>query len=188
MSSSMPTPFPSACPVDQRRSEARRRSTGGRTSSRSRHAALIALLIVLQLAGVASGWAAPPGGGAAATATQDGRGRVVLDLPDAGASPLPPGSFSVAVDGQSLPSTATPVMSDRLAMALVVDASQAGDPVLHAGLSGAVDFALATSATTRSTVVADTSPPAVVTPLQPGPAAALEGLSGLGPGGLRGGA
>jgi hypothetical protein len=128
---------------------------------------------------VASGWAAPPGGGAAATATQDGRGRVVLDLPDAGASPLPPGSFSVAVDGQSLPSTATPVMSDRLAMALVVDASQAGDPVLHAGLSGAVDFALATSATTRSTVVADTSPPAVVTPLQPGPAAALEGLSGM---------
>jgi hypothetical protein len=156
-------------------------STPTPASLRRRRAALIALLIVLQLVGVASGWAAQPDIGAVAAATRDGRGRLILDLPDAGASSLPPESFSVAVDGRPLPATAVPIMSDRLAMALVVDASQAGRPVLNPGLSGAVDFALATSPTTRSTVVADTSPPAVVAPLRPGPAATLEGLSSIEP-------
>src|SRR5919107_659110 len=107
----------------------------------------------------------------------DGRGRLVLDLPDAGTSPLPGESFSVTVGGQPLPTSAGPMMSDRTAIALVVDASQAGGPALQPGRNGVVDFMLATSPATRSAVVANTSPPAVVTPLQPGSAATLEGLS-----------
>ena len=115
----------------------------------------------------------------------DGRGRLVLDLPSADRFALSPGSFLVSVAGQPLPSTAGPVMSDRLAMALVIDASEAAAPVLQRGLSGAADFALATPPAVGCVLVADTSPPSVVTPLQPGPSALLQGLSRMESHGVR---
>ena len=152
-------------------------------------ASLVALLIALQLAWAPSGRAAQPAMDAqptidarptleaVAAGARDERGRLVLDLPSDDQFTLSPEAFSVSVEGQPLPTTARPVMSDGLTMAMVIDASEAGGPVLHRGLSGAVDFALATSPTVRSVLVADTSPPSVVTPLQSGAAAMLQGLS-----------
>ncbi len=83
----------------------------------------------------------------------------------------------MTVDGRPQPVVvAAPLLSDRLAMALVVDASTGSDPVLQAGLSGVVDFALGTPPATRAALVADATPPTVVTPLQPGPSSVLAGL------------
>jgi hypothetical protein len=151
-------------------------------------ASLVTLLIALPLAGAPSGWAdqpniddqptsdAQPTFAAVAAGAADGRGWLVLDLRSCDRFALSPESFSVSVEGRALPTTAGPVMSDRLTMALVIDASQAAGPVLDRGLSGAADFMLATSPV-GSVLVADTSPPSVVTPLQPGSAAMLQGLS-----------
>ena len=166
MSSSTPTPFRSCRP-----------------RGAALIAALAALLIALPLVGARSGWAgqpttpAQPTIAAVAAGAVDGRGRLVLDLPSADRFALSPESFSVSVAGQPLPTTAGPVMSDRLTMAVVIDASEAAAPVLQRGLSGAADFALATPPAVGCVLVADTSPPSVVTPLQPGPAAMLQGLS-----------
>ena len=166
MSSSTPTPFRSCRP-----------------RGAPLIAALAALLIALPLVGARSGLAgqpttpAQPTIAAVAAGAVDGRGRLVLDLPSADRFALSPESFSVSVAGQPLPSTAGPVMSDRLTMAVVIDASEAAAPVLQRGLSGAADFALATPPAVGCVLVADTSPPSVVTPLQPGPAAMLQGLS-----------
>ncbi len=91
----------------------------------------------------------------------------------------------MTVDGQPQPITTTPVLADRSAVALVVDASADGGPGLQPGLGGLVDFALALPPATRTTVVADSTPPAVVSPLRPGPANVLPGLSGIMPGGTR---
>ena len=71
------------------------------------------------------------------------------------------------MDGRQQPTITTPVLSDRLAMALVVDTSTAGGPGLPPGLSGLVDFALGAPPATRATLVADTTPPAVVAPCGP---------------------
>jgi hypothetical protein len=145
---------------------------------------MLVVLAILQLPGPASAQAAEPGIGVVAEGTMDGRGRLIVDLP-AGQPAVSRESFSVTVAGQPLPTSAAPLLSDRLAMALVVDASAAAAPVLQQGLSGVVDFALGASPATRTTLVADTVPPAVVTPLQAGPSAVLPGLSGIQPRGDR---
>jgi hypothetical protein len=142
---------------------------------------VLVLLLALQMAGATSGWAQPPGAGVVAEGTVDGRSRLVVNVPGA---PVAPGAFAVTVDGRAQPADVAPILSDRLAMALVVDAS-AGDSGLQAGLSGLVDFTLAAAPTTRATLVTDTTPPAVVTALQPGPSSVLAGLAGIAPRGDR---
>jgi hypothetical protein len=136
-------------------------------------AAVLALLGVLLVSGVA--WAQPPGA-VVAEGTQDGRARLVVN----GDGPI-----TVSVGGQPQPTTTTPLVSERTAMALVVDASADGGPGLQPGLGGLVDFALGVPPTTRTTLVADTTPPAVVTQTQADPAGVLTGLSGITAGGDR---
>lgn len=129
----------------------------------ARWAAVLVLLGVLMVPAVA--WAQPPG--VVAENTVDGRARLVVS----GTGPI-----AVAVDGRPQPITTTPLVSDRSAMTLVVDASAEGGPGLQAGLGGLVDFALAAPPTTRTVLVTDTSPPAVAAALQSGPAGVLTGL------------
>lgn len=134
----------------------------------------VVFALLCALLAPAAAWAQPPG--VVAEGSADGRARLIVD----GSGPV-----AVTVDGQPQPLLMTPVLSDRSAMALVVDASTEGGAGLQPGLGGLVDFALATPPTTRTTLVADTTPPAVVTPLQPGPSSVLPGLSGITPRGDR---
>ena len=134
--------------------------------TRSARAAVLALLGVLLACGVA--WAQPSG--VVAEGTLDGWARLVVS----GDGPI-----AVTVAGQPQPITTTPLVSERTAMALVVDASAGGGPGLQPGLGGLVDFALGVPPVTRTAVVADTAPPAVVVPLQAGPAGVLTGLGGI---------
>ena len=148
------------------------------TRSRSRRARCVAALALLcAVLAPAAAWAQPPG--VVAEGTEDGRARLIVD--NAGGT----GPVAVTVDGRPQPITPTPLLSDRSAMALVVDASTAGGQGLQPGLAGLVDFALATPPGIRTALVADTTPPAVVTPLQLGPAGVLPGLSALTPRGDR---
>jgi hypothetical protein len=139
----------------------------------------LALLIVLQLARVTSALAGQPHLVAVPAGTTGGQSRLIVDLSGTGGSTVPPGSISVAVDQTARPTRAGPLLSDRLAMALVVDTSQAGGPVLQPGPNGVADFALTVPSATRRTLVTDTSPPAVVSRLQPGAVDLLRGLSDL---------
>jgi hypothetical protein len=132
-----------------------------------RWAAVLALLGVLLTCGVA--WA-QPSGVVVSEGTLDGRARMVVS----GDGPI-----AVTVDGRPQPITTTPLVSERAAMALVVDASAEGGPGLQPGLGGLVDFALGAPSGTRTAVVSDTAPPAVVVPLQAGPAGVLTGLGGI---------
>ena len=127
-------------------------------------------MLLCALLAPSAAWAQPAD--VIAENTIDGRARLIVDRP---------GPVAVTVDGRQQPTVTTPVLSDRLAMALVVDTSTAGGPGLPPGLSGLVDFALAAPPATRATLVTDTTPPAVVAPLRPGPASVLPALSGLTP-------
>lgn len=64
---------------------------------------------------------------------------VAVDVVRGAPSVLPPESFSVTVGGAAQPARARPVMSDKLAVGLVVDVSEEGGKALQAGLSGAAN-------------------------------------------------
>jgi hypothetical protein len=153
-------------------------------SGRLRTVAVLALLIVLQLPASTIAWAAPPVV-AVPAGTMDGQSRLIVDLPPARRSSVSPGSFSVAVAGTPRPTRAGQLMSDRLAMGVVVDTSEGGGSVLQPGLSGVVDFMFATSPATRCALVADTTRPAVLSPLQPRSSDTLSGLTAMQSGGDR---
>jgi hypothetical protein len=148
---------------------------------RLRVVTLLVLLLAVGPVGVTDARAEQPGLVAVPDGTTAGRSRLVVALPGPGPAP----SFAVTVDGTPRPVTTTPLLSDGLATALVVDASADGGPILQPGISGAVDLVLGGPAAARTALVADTDPPAVVTPLRPGPAAVVDGLSTLQPRGDR---
>jgi hypothetical protein len=113
-----------------------------------------------------------------------GHALMVVDVgPDA--EPVSSQSASVTVDGLPQPTTVVPVLSDGLAVGLVVDASDTGRASLPTRLSGAARFILETPAAAHATVVADTTPPAVVAPLQQGPVNIVRALSAVQAGGAR---
>jgi hypothetical protein len=85
----------------------------------------------------------------------------------------------VTAGGAPQQATMTPVISDRLAVTLVVDASEAGRATLPGWLSAAARFILEVPAGTRAAAVADTSPPAVLAPPQRGPAGVVRALSAV---------
>jgi hypothetical protein len=93
---------------------------------------------------------------------------------------------TVTVEGAPVPARLTPVVSDRLAVALVVDASDAGADALPAWLSAATRFILEVPAGTLASAIADTSPPAVLAPPQRRPADVVRALSTARAGGDRG--
>ena len=149
-----------------------------------RSVAVLLGLLLLAPAGVTGAGAAQPGIVAVPAGTADGQTRLIVALPRTadgrGAPPL-----SVTVDGTLRPVTTTPLLSDRLAAAVVVDASRDGGPVLQPGVSGVVDLVLGVPGTARAALVADTDPPVVVTPLRAGAAELLDGLSAMQPRGDR---
>ena len=153
-------------------------------SRRALGAVLLAALVVL--VGAITGAAAPqPGISAVVAGPTAGHVRLTVDVPSrAGAVPGPE-AFSVSVRGAPLPVRAEPVLSGRLAMGLVVDASEAGSAVLQSGLSGLADFALALAPTTRSVLVTDTTPPRLLAPLTVGPTGIVEALNTVQAGGAR---
>jgi hypothetical protein len=146
--------------------------------------ALWALVLVAVLGGSVSAAPTAPAAtpGVVAAGTWDGRSRLTVTLPKT----LPdPGPVSVTVEGSPVPADVVPLLSDRTATAVVVDTSAAAAPVLAPGLSGAASFVLATPPAARSTLVADTTSPAVLSPLQAGPAGTLRGLAEARAGGDR---
>ena len=104
------------------------------------------------------------------------RTSLVVDL-GAGTGPAGDKAVEVTVGGAAQPATLTPVISDRLAVALLVDASDAGAATLPAWLSAAARFILEVPAETLAAAVADTSPPAVLAPSQRGPTGVVRALS-----------
>ena len=114
----------------------------------------------------------------------DGRVSVVVDVRSAASSPIPARAFSVTARGTPVGVQAVPLFSDQLAIGVVVDASEAGRPALHAGLAGATNFLLE-QPRKRTVVVADRSPPVFATLPETGTTDLVKALSGIQPGGQR---
>ena len=109
---------------------------------------------------------------------------LVVNVAD-GTAPVPPDSVSVTVAGVPQPATVVPVLSDQLAVGIVIDASRAAGGGLPARLSAAARFVLEAPAGTHAALVADTTPPAVLAKLQQGPDDLVRALSAVQPRGDR---
>jgi hypothetical protein len=112
-----------------------------------------------------------------AVLTGGGQTSVVVDL----SASTSPGRAVVAVtrDGEPQSARLVPVVSDDLAVALVVDTSAAGAATLPAWLSAAARFMLEAPARTRAVVVTDSAPAAAVTGPQRGPLEIVRALDGI---------
>ena len=131
---------------------------------------------------VATAGAAQPQAIAAPAGTWDGRSRLTVDMPG---DEETPGSVTVTVGGAPQAARVVPLLSDRTATVVVVDASDAGGPQLQPGLSGSASLVLTAPPAARSALVADKDPPAVVAPLAVGSSDTLRGLTTVRPGGAR---
>ena len=148
----------------------------------SSRALLLVVLIILPVLLAAPGAAAQPPLVVVPAGSADGQARLVVQVPG---GPVPPDAIGASVNGEHLDARAEPVLSERLAAALVVDASADGSPMLPVGLAGAANLVLAAPPTTRSTLVTDSTPPAVALPWPSGPADTLRALSDVRAGGAR---
>jgi hypothetical protein len=99
---------------------------------------------------------------------------VVVDL---GAGTKPADAVAVTLAGAPQRATVTPVLSDHIAVALVVDASEAGGAALPGWLSAAARFVLEVPPQARTVVVADTAPPTVIAAPRPGAIGVVGALS-----------
>jgi hypothetical protein len=162
-----------------------------------RAAALLVALVAALWPGPAAALApAPPSAGVSAGSDRaavplpisavrtDGRQTsLVVDLGGSTGAGRPAASVTYA----GLPAKAriVPVMSDDLAVALVVDSSAAGAATLPAWLSAAARFVLEAPARTQAVVIADTAPASVVTRPQRGAAETIRVLNAVRAGGER---
>jgi len=119
------------------------------------------------------------------TSAVDRQVTVVADVRSAGATPIGSEAFSVTAGGVWLPTRVEPVLSDQLAVGLVVDGSRHGAATLHSGVSGPANLLLQLPVAGRVAAVADTSPPVVMAPLAVGAKDALSALDALRPHGER---
>jgi hypothetical protein len=160
------------------------------TPSNSDHPAgrLARAAAALLLALIASGWGAEPAAASvplpvAAVLTGNGQTTLVVDL---GASTRPTHrTVEVTLDGVAQPAELAPVMSDGLAVTLVVDASAAGAGTLPAWLSAAARFILEAPPTAQAVVIADRRPATVLTPALRGPTGVVRALTTVQGGGDR---
>jgi hypothetical protein len=88
-------------------------------------------------------------------------------------------SVSVTRDGVPQPAHLVPVVSDGLAVALVVDTSAAGAATLPAWLSAGARFILEAPTTTQAMVIADSAPAAAITGPQRGPTGVVRALTSV---------
>jgi hypothetical protein len=109
---------------------------------------------------------------------------LVVDL-GAGTEPVDSKTAMITVDGAPQQAQLAPVVSDRLAVVFVIDTSVAGGAALPAWLSAAARFILEAPTGTQAAVVADTSPPTLISPPQSGPMGIVRALSGVRAGGQR---
>lgn len=98
---------------------------------------------------------------------------------DLGAGTKPADAVSVTLGGARQRATVTPAVSDDMAVAVVVDASEEGAAALPGWLSAAARFALEIPARARAVVIADTAPPAVVATPRPGAIGVIGALSAV---------
>jgi len=106
-----------------------------------------------------------------------GQTSLVVDL----SASTRPGPRTVTVTREGVPQKASlvPVMSDGLAVALVVDTSTAGAANLPAWLSAAARFILEAPGTTQAVAIADTAPAATITTPQRGPTGIVRALDSV---------
>jgi hypothetical protein len=109
---------------------------------------------------------------------------LVVDL-GAGTGPVRGTAAAVTLDGVPQRTQLVPVVSDLLAVAFVIDTSQAGASALPSWLSAAARFILETPAQTQAVAVADASPPRLIAPPQRGPMGIVSALSAVRAGGQR---
>jgi hypothetical protein len=88
-------------------------------------------------------------------------------------------SVSVTRDGAPQPAQLVPVVSDGLAVALVVDSSAAGAATLPAWLSAGARFILEAPASTQAVVITDSAPAAAITGPQRGPTGVVRALTSV---------
>jgi len=138
----------------------------------------VALVAVLSLAGAPA--AAQASLDVVATGVADGRARLIVGTDD---GPTGPPSVSVWVAGVAQPTRIDALLSERLAMALVVDTSTDAAAVLAAGATGAANLVLAAPPAARGTLVVGSAPPVVAAPWPSGREAMVAGLSAVQPGG-----
>jgi hypothetical protein len=86
---------------------------------------------------------------------------------------------SVTRDGTPQPADLVPVVSDGLAVVLVVDTSAAGAKTLPAWLSAGARFILEAPATTQTVVIADSAPAAAIAGPQRGPTGVVRALTSV---------
>jgi hypothetical protein len=99
--------------------------------------------------------------------------------------PNRPPTATVTSDRGAQAAEVHPVWSDDAVFGLVVDVSGAAGPAFQAGLSGAAGLLLQLPAKSRSGIVADRKPPALVAGPAAGVADDVQALSELKPGGQR---
>lgn len=154
---------------------------------RDRRAARVVALLLVTILGQCCGL--PPAAAAVpvpvvAVIPGTAQTSLVVDL-GSGAATVRPEAASVTLDGAPQQTRLTPVVSERLTVALVVDTSRAGSAALPAWLSAAARFVLEAPAGTRAGAVADTTPPAVIAAPQRGPMGIVAALSAVRAGGDR---
>lgn len=154
-------------------------------SRRNRPGRTLAALVLL---GCTAQWLGA-GGAAAAEVTvvsagmsrTDGRASLVVDV---ASEPISPGAFAVTADTVPEQADAVALLSDQLAVGLVVDGSDDGRAALQSGLTGAANFVLE-QPLAGAVVVADKSPPRVMSTAEARPADVVPALSGIQPEGQR---
>ena len=158
------------------------------SSTRSRpdpRAVRLAAAVLVLCPALPAGPTAVPLADATVLPVVDSRVCVVVDVERGSTQPVPPDAVSVSVGGVRQPVAVVPVMSDGLTVGIVVDASKAGAAGTGPWQSGAARFVLEAPAGARTAVVADTTPPAVLATLQPGPTDPVRALSAVQPHGTR---
>jgi hypothetical protein len=149
----------------------------------TRAAAFLLVLLIVQCFGLPPVAAAVP---LPVVAVLSGAGQtfLVVDL-GAGSGPIRGTAAAITLDGVPQRTQLVPVVSDLLAVAFVIDTSQAGAAALPSWLSAAARFILETPAQTQAVAVADASPPRMIAPPQRGPMGIVSALSVVRAGGQR---
>lgn len=122
----------------------------------------------------------------AVRSTADHEVSLVYQLQPMPLAPLPQGAVTVTSGGTTRPATASAILSDRTALAFIIDTSAGAAASLQGGgLSGMASFLLQLPPQASTTVIADRRPPAVIAPNSVGVADALRATSALRGGGTR---
>jgi von Willebrand factor type A domain len=160
--------------------------------SRHRNRAIIGAVLAAVTAAVSAVWqpalASPedPRVIAVHTGSPPRVSMIVEVAPGPSADPRELNNLSVWMGDTRVPTTITPVVSDSLSVALVIDTASATNmETLQRVQSGATEFLLRLPPEVHSMVVAAGGDPQIVAPLTPNPAAALSGVTGLRSGGTR---